>query len=222
MATVTQDMGLIEAWQNGVPLRHAWYPFAEASEQQLFLELESEGLHLEFVQSLKDKLIDGLYAGQFRAIGVENESGGGPIYIANYYFLKTAKIDWDKSTVAALGKQFHHVTVRSERDQADKDFAEKELVGPALARLEPEPVLHLPPTQQSPSRPRGRPSKTPEIDQAIDILLKKGVGLAKLPRPEAMAHIRNCAANELNSDINIGFSDAVLERILFRRFGPRR
>ena len=56
----------------------------------------------------------------------------------------------------------------------------------------------------------------------IDILLKKGVDLAKLPRPQAMAEIRNCAANELNSDINIGFSDPVLQRVLFRRFGPRR
>jgi hypothetical protein len=68
---------------------------------------------------------------------------------------------------------------------------------------------------------RGRPSKEDKIGEAINILLKRGVDLAKLPRPQAMAEIRKCAENELKADINIGFSDPVLQRVLFRRFGPR-
>ncbi len=74
----------------------------------------------------------------------------------------------------------------------------------------------------SPPRGRGRPSKELEIEKAIDILMKRAVPLAKMPRPEAMMQIRRCAEIELNSDTNIGFSDPVLERFLLRRFGPRR
>ncbi len=74
----------------------------------------------------------------------------------------------------------------------------------------------------SPPRGRGPPSKELEIEKAIDILMKRVVPLAKMPRPEAMMQIRRCAEIELNSDTNIGFSDPVLERFLLRRFGPRR
>jgi hypothetical protein len=100
---------LIEAWQKGVPLCDAWWAFAEPPKNQLFLEMESEGLHLELERSLKQDLTDRLYAGQPCAIGVESESGGGPVYIPEYYFLKTAKIDWVKGTLAALDKEFYHV-----------------------------------------------------------------------------------------------------------------
>jgi hypothetical protein len=51
---------LLEAWQNGVPLRDAWWTFAERSKKQLLLELESEGLHLELQRSLKQDLTDRL------------------------------------------------------------------------------------------------------------------------------------------------------------------
>jgi len=69
---------------------------------------------------------------------------------------------------------------------------------------------------------RGRPSKAPEIERAIEILLEKGAELAKMPRPQAFKAIRKCAASELKSDITIGFSDPVIQRALFNRFGQRR
>jgi hypothetical protein len=74
----------------------------------------------------------------------------------------------------------------------------------------------------SPSKVRGRPSKAPEIERAIDILLDHGVDLAKMPRPQAFKAVRKCAASELKSDVNIGFSDPVIQRALLNRFGQRR
>lgn len=84
---------------------------------------------------------------------------------------------------------------------------------PATDKLEEAP---------SPLKVRGRPSKAPEIKRAIDILLEKGVDLAKMPRPRAFKAIRKCAASELKSDITIGFSDPVIQRALFNLFGQRR
>jgi hypothetical protein len=91
--------------------------------------------------------------------------------------------------------------------------AETPLSEPTPKKLEETPA---------PSRGRGRPSKTPEIEQAIDILLARGVNLAKMLRPKAYDSVRECAASELNLDITIGFSDPVIQRSLFGRFGPRR
>jgi len=68
----------------------------------------------------------------------------------------------------------------------------------------------------------GRPSKVPEIEKAIELLLGRGVDLARMTRPKAFAAIRKCAANELKSNVKIGFHDSVIQVCLFRRFGPRR
>jgi hypothetical protein len=150
----------LREWQNGVPLLDAWYMCAEAREKQLFLELHSEGLHLEFVQSLKDELIDRLYAGQLYAFGVENRSDSGPTRIPAHYFLKTAKIDWDRDVVTALGKEFHNVRVQSE--QADKASAETQHAYPRLADPDLGPILQAPPIDGSLASP-GRPTKIGEI-----------------------------------------------------------
>jgi hypothetical protein len=56
----------------------------------------------------------------------------------------------------------------------------------------------------------------------IEILLANGVALAKMPRLKAYKAVRECAARELNSDTQIGFSDPVIQRALLNRFGPRR
>jgi hypothetical protein len=68
----------------------------------------------------------------------------------------------------------------------------------------------------------GRPSKGPEIEQAIELLLGRGIDLAGMNRPKAYAAVKDCAANELNSNTKIGFHNSVIQRCLFRRLGPRR
>jgi hypothetical protein len=212
---------LLAASQDGVPLADAWLILAGEPKKQSYFVHESEGLHLELRHSLKEDLVDRLYAGQLRAIGVENASRGGPDYIPKYYFLKTAEMDWDKSIVAALGKEFHHVTVCSEGDQAHKVFAVTGLADPLLIQPQLEPVPQAPPTDGSPAKP-GRPSKADEIEQAIDILLKNGIDLAAMPRPKACEAVKKCAESELKSNTRVGFSVPVIQRALFGRFGRRR
>jgi hypothetical protein len=241
----------LKQWEDGVSLGSAWWVYADLSKKKRFRELQDAtspgdpAPHVGFRHSLEDEVVARLSSGELQASGIEYGSSDGPIPISKNYFWKGAEIDFDKDTVAALGRKFGQVTVRGNREPIAESLTEMVAVDPReiLAQLKLTEVRELPddpgvidePISPAKSRPseaapqelikeaqRGRPSKTPEIEQAIDILLEKGVGLAKLPRPQAMAEIRNCAADELNSDVNIGFSDPVLERVLFRRFGARR
>jgi hypothetical protein len=66
----------------------------------------------------------------------------------------------------------------------------------------------------------GRPSKNAEIDAAIDALTLEGMDLTKLPRKDACERIRQKAA-ELGTSVEVGFSLAVIQRSLVRRYGPR-
>jgi hypothetical protein len=163
--------------------------------------------------------------------------------------LEGGKIDFDNDTVASLGRKFGQVTVQGKREPIAEILPEVVEVDPQQLQanipkllnklpnelcLPEDPYVILEPVSPAVSPPspaasqelvdaarRGRPSKEAKIAEAIDILLKRGVDLAKLPRPQAMAEIRKCAASELKGDVNIGFSDPVLQRVLFRRFGPR-
>ena len=71
--------------------------------------------------------------------------------------------------------------------------------------IESESVPKLPSSEASLPRDLGRPSKSAEIERAIEILLANGVALAKMPRAKAYVAVRKCAARELNSDTEIGF-----------------
>jgi hypothetical protein len=216
-------------------------------ELQQTASLDDPAPHMGFRQQLEDEVIDRLSSGDLPAFGIEYGSTGEPIAIPKSYFWKGANIDFDNDTVSSRGRKFGQVTVQGKREPIAETLPEVVTIDPqqitAELKLlnkmravpdEPEypAVIHVakapaepPPSDAGPrehkTAQRGRPSKTPEIEQAIDILLEKGVDLAKLPRPEAMAEIKNCAANELNSDVNIGFSEPVLQRILWRRFGSR-
>jgi hypothetical protein len=68
--------------------------------------------------------------------------------------------------------------------------------------------------------PVGRPSKTAEIELAIEALAAEGVDLSKLTRKVAYARIRQKAA-ELGTSVELGFSPPVVRKVLIRRFGPR-
>jgi hypothetical protein len=205
--------------------------------------------HMGFRHALEDEVIGRLSSGELQAFGIEYGSTTGPIAIPKNYFWKGAKIDFDNDTVASLGRKFGQVTVQGKREPIAEALPEMVAVDPqqiqtelkVLGKFPAEPELtdgpsvayesetsRIPPP--SPTAPhefieeaqRGRPTKTAEIEQAIDILLTKGVDLAGLPRPKAYKAVRQCAASELGSDINVGFSDPVIQRALFRRLGRRR
>jgi hypothetical protein len=153
---MAQNKRLLEAWHNGVPLHDAWWTFAESQKKDLFISLESEGLHLHMLQSLKYELLDCLYTGKLYAFGVEGQSDSGPTRIPPHHFLRAAKIDWDRDYVASVDKEFHNVTVQSEREQTVRALTETQpadlgVVDPELERV-PQPPVDPPP-----AKPRGRP-----------------------------------------------------------------
>jgi hypothetical protein len=240
-----------EAWENGVALGDAWWAFADTRNKNRFRELQQAASpadlapHMGFRHALEDEVIGRLCSGELQAFGIEFRSAGDPIALQKNYFWKGAKIDFDNGTVTSLGRKFGQVTVQGKREPIIEILPEvievdpqqlqanraKLLTEPSLpedqcAILEPvSPAVPLPSAPASQelidAARRGRPSKEDKIGEAIDILLKRGIDLAKLSRPQAMAEIRKCATSELKSDVNIGFSDPVLQRVLFRRFGPR-
>ena len=205
--------------------------------------------HMGFRRSLEDEVVARLSSGELQAFGVEFGSTGGPIDIPKNYFWKGAEIDFENDTVAAMGRKFGQVTVQGHREPIAETWREMVAVDPrqiqgqleVLNKLpaEPGPLddqggAHEP---DSPADPRpsktapqesiaeaqpGRPTKIAEIEQAIDILLAKGVDLATMPRPKAYKAVKKCAEIELKSNTKIGFSDPVIQRCLLRRFGPRR
>ena len=213
---------LVEAWGEGVPLREAWWAFADPQKKELYINLESEGLHLDMLQSLKDEVVDGLYTGHLDAFGVEIQTGNEPIHIPEYYFIRTATIDRVKDTVSAFEKEFHNVRVKSKHEQSDEPRTEAELAEPTPTQRESSDFRPqaLPDGNRPPKAP-GRHSKAPEIDQAIDRLIKQGLDPGSMPRPQAYNAVRRAAA-ELGFNTRIGFSDPVIQRCLLRRFGPRR
>jgi hypothetical protein len=68
--------------------------------------------------------------------------------------------------------------------------------------------------------PLGRPSKNVEIQAAIEALAAESVELPKLSRKDACARIRQ-KATELGANVEVGFSNPVIQRSLVRRYGPR-
>ncbi len=100
---------------------------------------------------------------------------------------------WGKGIVENFGQRFEGVEVRRTQSKARA----------------------LPVPQGS----RGRPTKGAEIEEAIDGLIGMGVDVEKMPRPLAYRKIRDFAHQMFNANISIGYSNPVLQRHLFRRFG---
>jgi hypothetical protein len=72
--------------------------------------------------------------------------------------------------------------------------------------------------KQTVPMPKGRPSKISEIENAIDALNSEGEDLSKLRRKKAYHRIRR-KAKTLGSNVEIGFSDPVIQRVLIKRYG---
>lgn len=233
----------LEAWKRGVPLGYAWLAFANERNVQRYREAPLDGSHSSIQISLEIDLVARLEYGDLQAIGIEGGSDPRPVFIPPFYFSKTAEINWEGGTVADFGKKFHQVRVEGPRMAAGEP-SEPVFIDPGLVRgerqsaeareperpknpeVQPEPQS---PEDALPSEPApekheevGRPSKGPEIERAIEILVGRGVDLANMPRLKAYKAVKACAAKELDSNTEIGFSDPVIQRSLFRRFGRRR
>ena len=245
------DKQALEAWKRGVPLGFAWLVFADKRNAQRYQEAPLDGSHSSIQISLEMDLVARLEYGDLQAIGIEGGSDPRAVFIPPYYFSRAAEINWERGTVADFGTKFHEVRVEGPRMAVDEPSAEPVFVDPRLVRGEPESAearepappknpgirpepqssedaLRSEPAPEkheeahAPSKTPGRPSKVPEIERAIDILLERGVDLANMPRRKAYKAVRACAAKELNSNVKLGFADPVIQRSLFERFGRRR
>jgi hypothetical protein len=206
--------------------------------------------HMGFRHALEAEIIGRLSSGELKALGIEYGTTSKPMVIPKNFFWKGAEIDLDGDTVAALGRRFGQVTVQGDREPLVENSPE--VIAIDLKEIPPgrDPVREVSAAKNSPAntsavhtprntartRPagadswprdisggrRGRPSKTHEIEEAIDMLLKNGVDLAAMPRPRAYKAVRKCAEGDLKSITTIGFSDPVIQRALFRRFRERR
>jgi hypothetical protein len=152
--------------------------------------------------AMEASLLEKLQEGKLQAFGVQSAPKQSREFetIPSHFFLD-AKINWNGNKLTNFGVTYTAVRIRR----------------PIASEATPESIKEGP----LPSGVRGRPSKTPEVERAIDYLVEKGVALAKIPRPDAYKAVRK-AANELKYNTEIGFSDPVVQRVLSRRFGPRR
>jgi hypothetical protein len=182
------DKQALEAWKRGVPLGFAWLVFADKRNTRRYQEAPLDGSHSSIQISLEMDLVARLEYGELQAIGIEGGSDPRAVFIPPYYFSRAAEINWERGTVADFGKKFHQVRVQPE-PQSPEDALPSESA----------PEVHE--EAHAPSKTAGRPSKVPEIERAIEILLERGVDLANMPRRKAYKAVTACAAKELNSNI---------------------
>jgi hypothetical protein len=142
------DRQLLKAGENGVALGDAWWAFADLQKKKRFRELQqapSPGdpvAHVGFRHALEDEVVGRLSSGELQAFGIEFGSTGEPIAIPKNYFWKGTEIDFDRDTVASLGRKFGQVTVQGNREQIVESLQETPTIdlGETLAGLQLPPV----------------------------------------------------------------------------------
>jgi hypothetical protein len=146
-----QNKSPLEQWERGVGLGRAWWTFASTQNKNRIRELQRNGEHLGLQLSLEDDLIVRISAGELQAFGFEGGSNAGPVLIPQHYFWRKEEIDWDKETVAAIGKKFHEVRVQGERELTGEWTTEQEPIDPRLNRKEPDSSDETLPSEPAPS-----------------------------------------------------------------------
>ena len=135
--------------------------------------------------AMQASLLEKLQEGKLEAFGVQLAPKQSREFesILSHFFLD-AKINWDGNKLTNFGVTYTAVRIRRP--------------------IASQATLKAIDDERLPSGARGRPSKTPEVERAIDYLLERGVALAKIPRPDAYKAVRK-AANELKYNTEIGF-----------------
>jgi hypothetical protein len=169
-----------------------------------------EGLRdpCEPTPEMKRWLLQKLRSGQLEAFGVmtKPELGSGPEQIPTFMFNDRPRLGRASNIVENFGRKFEGVEIR--RSVSPKAGL------PNASTAAPACVL---PKITAPER--GRPTKTREIEQAIDGLIEQGVELSQLDRRRAIRKIKQFAREKLGAHTERGYSDPVLQRHLHRRFG---
>jgi hypothetical protein len=209
-----QNKSLFEEWESGVGLGRAWWAFASTQNRNRIRELQRTGQHLGLQLSLEDDLIARISAGELRAFGFEGGSGdAGPVLIPQRYFWRKEEIDWDKETVAAIGKKFHEVRVRGEREPADEWTTKQEPTDPWPIRKEPESSDETLPSEPEPLN--DPPART-EIESGDEALRKPLIG-----RPPLVPMVCEVIRELMSRDAFAGLAKWEIERLIRRKARER-
>jgi hypothetical protein len=204
---------LLEAWQNGVAFRHAWWALADERTKKRFLELRrsGDGSHGGLQRSLEIDIVDRLEAGQLKAIGIEDGRDPRPVFIASYYFSKVAEIDWDMDTVEAFGKKFYEVRVRHDRKPREA-LTNSEALDLRLLPSEPaDEKLPIEPTVQAGPQ---SPNEPPSGGSAPAVRPKMG-------RPLLVGKVREVVRELIDRDEFAHLTKGGIERLVFHKARER-
>jgi hypothetical protein len=200
---------LLEAWQNGVAFRHAWWALADERTKKRFLELRrgGDGSDGALQRSLEIDIVDRLEAGQLKAIGIEGGSDPRPVFIASYYFSKAAEIDWDMDTVEAFGKKFYEVRVQDDRKPREV-LTNSEPLDLRLLPSEPadEALPNEPAAQREPQSPNEPPSTGPALADR-----------PKLGRPLLVGKVREVVRELIDRGEFANLTKVGIERLVFNK-----
>ncbi len=226
-----------QRWLNSEELDFAWFDFASEYEKDQYrnagTEHRMEALSIMMKAELISKInSENLYCYGLRIAPTLSE---GPERIPSFLFAELSNkgpllenIDWGKSTLRSAGREYVQVRVFRPQEMEHRDRV------PEPEKITPQQMSESSRSRQSikgehPSLaiarranrlPAGRPSKHMQINEAVDKLTAERVDLSKLPRKEAYSRIRR-KSKELGANVSVGFSDPVIQRVLFERFGPR-
>ena len=203
----------LEAWQNGVAFRHAWWVLADEQTKKRFLDLRrgGDGFHAGLQRSLEIDIVDRLEAGQLKAIGIEGGSDPRPVFIASYYFSKAAEIDWDMDTVEAFGKKFHEVRVQDDRKPREV-LTNSESLDLRLLPSEPanEKLPIEPAAQGEPQSPDELPSSGPALADR-----------PKMGRPLLVGKVREVVRELIDRGEFANLTKGGIERLVFHKARER-
>lgn len=242
---MAQD-GLLALWLEGVPLGNAWLVFTDERNSARFYETQRTDSHLELQRRLKSDLVGHLRDGKRRALGVQEGSDPRLIVIPQYYFSRTAEVDWEKDKITAAGKTFHNVIVQWERELPDEGQPPKPTrwIHPreleVLLELElgppcgPEPFPgeqwqweELDETLQNESRPsNGRSEFTgqSEREPLLDKPRREAMPSQKRPgggRPKVIPVVREVVRELIDRKKFVGLNGKEIEQLVRRKAKER-
>jgi hypothetical protein len=228
---------LNQRWEASDELDFAWFGFASEYEKEQYRNAKDRQRMDALSIMMKAELIAKILSEELYCFGLRTAPtlSEGPERIPSFLFVELTKkgpllenIDWDKSTLRSAGREYVQVRVFRPEEMENPDTAPEPgiIVPPHMSEASQtgEPLIEATPSQaitpQKDRLPVGRPSKSEQINEAIAKLTSEGVDLSKLPRKEAYARIRQ-KGEELGANVSVGFSEPVIQRVLFERFGPR-
>jgi len=232
---MTEEM--YQRWRDSDDLDFAWFGFASEYEKKQYRSAGTEHRMEALSIMMKAELISKIHSEYLYCYGlrIAPSLSEGPERIPSFLFAELCNkgpllenIDWGKSSLRSAGREYVQVRVFLPEEMEHPDrVSEPGIITPqqtSEASRSGESIIgahsSLAIARQANRLPAGRPSKNKQINEAVDRLTAEGVDLSKLARKEAYSRIRR-KGEELGANVTLGFSDPVIQRVLFERFGPR-